>query len=82
MVMSPDSNILIAYCSIPCNEAAFYAHKFMYDPLKDIFISTLSQDARPCVHNHNRKDKVHSLNPKNLTINQKGEIIEIKVTLF
>jgi len=29
--MSPDSKILISYCAIPGNEAAFYAQKFVYN---------------------------------------------------
>ena len=39
IIMSPDNNILISYCSIPGNEAAFYAHKFMFDPEKDQFVN-------------------------------------------
>ena len=79
--MSPDNNILISYCSIPGNEAAFYAHKFIFDPEKDKFVNQIDCQK---MNKTNTKDKknVNALNPKNLTINSQGEIVEIRAKLL
>lgn len=71
--MDKNNKTLIAYYTIPANESAFYAHIFNYDLQLDSFVRKES--------NHEDGGH-HKQSPKNLSINAKGEIIEIKASLF
>ena len=71
--MDKNNHTLLATYTIPGNESALYAQLFINDVTQDKFILQDADDPNSVMYKHN---------PKNLSINLKGELIEIKANLF
>ena len=67
---------MMASCTIAGNPSAFATHAFFYDEKADKYI--IQSESNCGCHS---KKLIGKKNPRSMTINNKGEVIEIKAIL-